>query len=397
MSNISIRPDMRTDGGEVCDIVLNGHYVGDITLVYREGSRLSGSIQLEKSTLTPGEKDQVVQYVQDYVYMLASALDVEDCDVVVTYSYFDQVIAMERGGGEITRYVDAEDDVNEEADYVDHDTRLSDIGVEEQDRFEMKRKAKALRQADHRPAGQRTLPERASAGKKGARAKRARKAKSAAIRTADRKRPTELAETYELVITGEHGNSVEYHLYGKGRRWLAEAFVTLYGSDCIGEMNWMVEPTSEQIEQAVDLLVSDFDDDLVDSFRLEIKHNGELLEVYELEHEDFADLADAAADSGQDDYSVRLVRDDGDTLTYEIFSGKKGSIPIGTATVDISRRDLSGYIDIRERGGEEEHEKIAAQLMRELDKEKEFESFNVTVLYRNRPIDEILFENVPLQ
>jgi len=204
---------------------------------------------------------------------------------------------------------------------------------------------------------------------------------------------------YELVITGEHGDSVEYHIYGKHRRWLAEAFVTLYGADCIGEMNWMIEPTPEQIEHAVDLLISDFDDDLVDSFQLEIKYNGELLEVYELDHQDIADYDGMFTESelGHEQYSVHLARDDGDTLTYDILSRSNGSLPIGTATVDISQRSLTGFMDFREMSSEEDHEQIAALLMRELDKEKDYDSFNVTVLYRNRPIDELLFENTPLQ
>ena len=87
-------------------------------------------------------------------------------------------------------------------------------------------------------------------------------------------------EAYELVITGEHGDSVEYHIYGRNKRWLAEAFVTLQGADCFGEINWMIEPTPEQIEAGVELSCRISMMIMVDSFQLEVKHNGELLEVY---------------------------------------------------------------------------------------------------------------------
>jgi len=389
MSTISIRPDMRTSGGEVSDIVLNGRYAGEITLVFREGSRLSGAVQLEKTILSPADKKKVLKHVQEYINSLAAAIYAVDCEVIVTYSAFDQVIAMEHNIGKIESFVgEAEDDWNDyEADYVDDESNLTDYEPDQAEgTFEMTR--------------------RTSQAKAG-RTNRTRRGRTSGGDISDHQDEQQAAgkpdkykyDPYELVITGEHGNSVEYHIYAKDRRWLAEAFVTLYGSDCIGEINWMVEPTPDQIEQAVELLVSDFDEDLVDSFQLEVKHNGELLEVYELEHEDSADVEDTAAiGTGIDDeFSVHLVRDDGDTLTYDIYSQRNGQLPIGTATIDISQRKLTGYMDFREMSSERDREQIASLLMRELDKEKEYESFNLTVLYKNRPIDELLFENAPVQ
>ena len=83
-----------------------------------------------------------------------------------------------------------------------------------------------------------------------------------------------------------------------------------------------------------------------------------------------------------------LVRDDKDVLTYEIYQQSRGGLPIGTATVDISHRQLTGFIDFREPGGADDRELIAMLLMEELDKEKEYDSFNVSMMVKNRLIDE---------
>lgn len=428
MSKISIRPDMRTPGGEISDVVLNGRYVGGMSLVYREGNRLSGSIQLEKTSLSSGEKRKVIGYLQEYVNSLAAAIDAVDCDVVVTYSHFDQVIVMEHNIGEIESFIDHQDEYDEdyEVDYGRDDPNIADIGPDQSvETYEMRREDidSPLRmisyQEDHgrtEPMGRGDRPEWSGRGRQTTRAYPVETTERADRVGSDPSYPAERAYEggmtehahayqnesvgqYELVITGEHGDSVEYHVYGANRRWLADIFVTIYDADCIGEISWMIDPTPDQIESVVDLLVSDFDEDLVDTFRLEIKRNGELLELFELDHQDIVDYEEEVADTLQatEPYSVHLVRDDHDTLTYDIYSNVNGGFPISTATIDISQREITGFMDFREMSSEEDREKIVTLLMRELDKEKDYDSFNITVLYKNRPIDEMLFENEPLQ
>lgn len=375
MAKIELRPDLKTAGGEIHDILVSGRYVGGVTVVYREGSRLAGAIQLEKSSLAPAQKRHVIRFVEEYIEAMAAALDADECDVVVTYSHFDQVIISEQNMGEI-EYVIDESELDEEVAAMDSGDTM-DRGV-------------ASNRGDAMNRG--VASNRGDAMDRGA----------ATNRSSDNHEQQEAAdaELYELVITGEHGDSIEYHVYGRHQQWLAEAFITLYGADAIGEINWIKRPSSEQIEHVVDLLVSDFDDDLIDSFQLEIKHNGELLEVFELDHQDLVEDLNDKQDImrlAEDDYSVHLVRDDVDTLTYDIYERGSGAVPIGVATIDISGRKVTGYMDFRETRTEEERERIASLLMKELDKEIQFETFNLTVLYRNRPIDELLFENVPLQ
>jgi len=240
MATIRIRPDLRTACGEICDIVVNGKYAGTCVLVYREKERLSGSIQLDRDSLSPRTKHQVVRHMNEYVQSLVDALQTPECDVIVTYSRYDHVIASEHNVGVIESF---SDEPEFEVD-VDLDTRYDD------------------------------------------------------------------------------GDPAE-------REWL--------------EMQ---------------------DDD-----------------VY---------------DSDDEAFDIVLTRDDGDTLTYDIYDHSHGDVSVGTATVDISGSDISGFIEFRDVGNEEEREAIASILMQEIDKQREFDTCSLTMLYQNEPFEEVLFENEAL-
>ena len=325
MSNLVIRPDLRTSGGEVSDILLDQQYVGTLTLVYREGERISGSIQLDQDTLPREQKDEVIQFAQTYVQSLIDALDVPELNVLVSYSSFDLL---------------EEQAFDFEYDYVDNETRFEDADYEDLDEYKMDQDS----------------------------------------------------VYYELVIVGERRNSVEYHIYDGRKTWIAEAFMTIYGNDVVGEVNWNVMPSEEEIGHVTDLIVSDFDDQEMDAFLMDIKYKGEIIAVEELKHEDLITDHDHELGTDLDDYSVILVRDDEDTLTYDIYRQSFGGIPIGTATVDISQREITGFIDFVELENEHNREHIATLLMNELDKEMDYDTFNLTILHQNEPIDEIWFE-----
>lgn len=313
MTNIAIRPDMRTSGGEVSDILLNGRYVGGITLVYQEGNRLSGSVQLEKSSLPYRGKEKVMQYIQEYVNACAAATDVKDCDVIVTYSHFDQIIAMEHNVGEIIDFIDDDRDSR----YFDTDRNDDEAGYEARykDRYDARDAGRVdgnsyeARYKGHNAGYVHDIGYDADDddGEYGYDADDEFEEVGYETRAASGSH----TQWYELVITGEHEDSIEYHIYGRNKTWLAEVFVTLLDTDCKGEMNWMIRPTPEQIEHAVDLLVSDFDEDLIDSFQLDIKYNGELLEVYELVHEEIADFSGMSDHAWNRDHDTVTRNDDG--------------------------------------------------------------------------------------
>ncbi|TMV47805.1 hypothetical protein FE783_20445 [Paenibacillus mesophilus] len=348
MAVITLRPDLKTSGGEVTELLLDGRFVGAVTLVYREGGRISGSIQLDRESLYGSRKAEAVSAAQTYVEHLMDALEAKECEVIVTCSGYDHIITAGHQVGVIESFAD-ESDYYEQLSGEEDDAHLDDIDPNGLETMEMY-------------GG---LQER----------------------------------EYELVIVGESRSRIEYHIYDRDQEWLAEAFVRIRGAGVIAEIEWKIEPSEEEIGHVTDLLVSDFDPDEVDTFVIDMIFDGEIIETVELTHEDLLDPDDFAADAdetyGSDEersYSVILVRDDGDTLTYDLYERSQGGLPIGQATVDVSSRELTGFIDFRDSGSSSDSEFIGSLLMRELDKEKDYESLNLTMLVNNEPIDEILFE-----
>lgn len=355
MASIRLRPEMRTAGGEVSDILVNGRFAGTITLVYRDGDRISGSVQLEKRSLPEGGKQQVEAFVQQYIQDTIHSLRATSCEVIVTYSLYDHIVSTD----------------DYDYDWVDDDFYAGDEAVEDRDRFEMLSDETEL-------SGERS----------------------------------EEPVYYELAVTGEGRSRIEYGVFNKKKETIALVEAVVASHEVDGEIRWASDPTEIEIDHVTELLVSDFDENEIDIFVINHWFDGEIIETVELMHDDLIDDAammgelaedpdfpetDFSADDFDDEtYTVVLGRDDGDTLTYEIYEQSKGGLPIGTATVDISSRQLSGFIDFRELDARKDHERIAAQLLRELDKEKEYQSISLTMLYHNKPFDEILFETEQL-
>lgn len=344
MASMKLRPDLRTAGGEVNDILYNNRFVGTLTLVYRDSDRMAGSLQLEQETLSEREKEDVSEQVHEYVQALVDAMNISECEVMVTFSSFDHVLASESETEEDWDFSE-EEDQDTEVIWVDDNTRFGDEGAGEQDEYTM--------------------------------------------------------QDYELVIVGESRNAVEYHVYGADEEWVAEAFMSIVGREVNGTVKWMVMPEEDDLDIVADLIVHDFDEKEIDSFVIEMRHADELIETIELAHEELLEDEEDLLQAGDDadslgrepsPYSVVLVRDDGDVLHYEIYEQSRGRLPIGTATIDISQKQLTGFVDFRDPGTEEGREQIAALLMQELDKEKDYETFNVSMMHNNRLIEELLFE-----
>jgi hypothetical protein len=318
MKRIELRPDLRTAGGEVNDILVDGRFAGTMTLVYREGGRLTGSVQLDRHALRSRDKQRVLEHVNDYIQSFVLAVGATACEVFVTHSPFDQFIVMAD---------EEEEDVGEAWKDADGETEW--------------------REAE-----------------------------------------------YELVLVGKKRNRLHYHVYDDRRRWIAEAHLRADDGIVAGSVSWRSEPDEDEIELVTELIVSDFDEDTVDEFRIDHRFEDELLETVELAHEDEPEKPRGKkAARGEANFTAKLIRDDGDALTYEIRSKADGNRTIGTATVDIRERRLTGFIDFRERRHADDAGAIAAVLMRELDKEKEYDGLNLSLMYRNRLIDEFIVEN----
>jgi hypothetical protein len=195
---------------------------------------------------------------------------------------------------------------------------------------------------------------------------------------------------YHLVIVGEGRSKIEYHIYDDEQEWVAEALMEIQGEDVSGEVHWLFDPAEIELEAVTELLLSDFDEESKDKIVFNHWFENELLETIDFVYQETAEEPSEFLQSEQDlDYTIVLTRDDEDILTYEIFEESHGHFPIGIATVDISKRILTGFIDFREFESSDNLDKIAALLMLELDKEKEYDGIHLTTLYQNEPIDEI--------
>ena len=320
MKRFELRPDLRTAGGEVNDILVDGRFAGTMSLVWREGGRLTGSVQLDQETVRARDKRQVLARINDYVQSFVLAAGIESCEVFVTYSPFEQLI------------VTADDAEEADAERMDAEPEWDEA-------------------------------------------------------------------EYELVLVGKKRDRLHYHVYDDRRRWLAEVHLRAENGKVTGSVEWRREPDEDEIELVTELIVSDFDEDTVDEFLIRHRHDDELIETVELSHEEEPAVMDhrgkkaRAAKRGEANFSAKLIRDDGDVLTYEIRSKADGNRTIGTATVDIRERRLTGFIDFRERRHADDAGAIAAVLMRELDKEKDYDGLNLSLMYRNKLIDEFVIEN----
>ncbi|KRE44862.1 hypothetical protein [Paenibacillus sp. Soil522] len=340
MRNIEIRPNLKTAGGEFSDIMVGGRFAGTLALVYREGDRITGSVQLEKDSLKPTDKHRVESYLKDYIQSFIHAVRAETCDVVMTFSRYDHIVTMDQEDYEAET---EEYDPRDQSDYSERQPAF--ISEEDED-----------------------SPE-----------------------------DWESAE-YELVMVNKKRNRIEYHIYDNKGKWIAEAILRTDHADISGDVRWVFEPDDNEVQNITELLVTDFDEETIDTFMINHKFDGELLETVELTHEDLLDtpIEEIGDIPKKKDYSVILARDDGDVLTYEIYQQSAGKLPIGTATVNIEHRRLTGFIDFRHRSNVNNAEVISSLLMQELDKEKDYSGLNLSLMFKNELVDELIFDNEPV-
>lgn len=344
MDQIEIRPELKNAGGEASDILLNEKYVGSLTLLYRENEKLHGSVQIDQSTLPKHKSTQVMEFVQRYVEGLVDALNVESCQVLVTHSRFDHIIA--------TGY---------------------DIGTIEE-----------ISDVPYKPAPT------------AAKTKKSRKIAKPLVPKEDMmlvEDITELARPFRLMIAGEGRDYVEYQVFDAKHHLLAECLFRLHEGDVVGDVTWLLEPTTEEIDEVTELIVSDFDPDEVDAFTISMQYHEEELAHIELNHEDYFNPdEDEQIFEVTDPYQIELIRDDGNSLTFEIREEGSSTEKIGIATIDLSGSQISGYVDFTEPGNREDREAIASAIVREVERDRPYDTFNLSMLYHDEVIDEIVFD-----
>lgn len=405
MGQVTLRPELKNAGGESLEVMYKGRNVGTMTLLYREGDRLVGSVQLEKAVLAPNAYDSVMREVHDYVQATIDALAVPFCQVVVTYGRYDHVIATEKHVGQVRGVYTEGPEAGvggyerERGAQVGREERTHGRGAAPEARVrgpasEARTGREAVQTHDARLRDV-IEPRDARDGRQGRTTPPPRNNRPSARDLVLEEDTTEILRPLELVIVGEGRGRVEYHVYDAEQQLVAEVFMRLNQGEVIGDATWYIPPTDEEIDEVTELLVSDFDSDEVDTFNIAMRFDGEEVAHIELAHEDFFDREErevAEIDVEDEEYSIRVIRDDQDSITYEIYAEDGDRERVGTATVDISGKQVSGYVDFIHPGSREDREVIASMLMREVDKEREYDTFNVAMLYQDELIDEIAFD-----
>ncbi len=81
---IRLRPEMRTEGGEMITIFRDDEWVGDAYFIYREGDMLTGTIQLDSVMVSASDYSPIIEVARTYAEDLADALAVEDAVIAGT-------------------------------------------------------------------------------------------------------------------------------------------------------------------------------------------------------------------------------------------------------------------------------------------------------------------------
>ncbi|MFS0869897.1 hypothetical protein [Paenibacillus xylanilyticus] len=345
---VELIPDLRTSGGEVLDVMVDNQYAGSLLLVYREGDRLSGSLQMERELVSEDAEKHIIEQVHSYIRSLADAVEAIYYEVLVSCGTLRSVLQ----NSEFDTEWQSEDAVFDAEEYMgDMDTDDS-----------------------------RVIPGSANE----------------AFTYEDREHVLEM----ELVTAGR---SISTYVFNDaGGNELAEASLKQYGADIQGEIHWYDEPLESQLDAAAELLVRELDEEVIDTITLRMWHQGTELESMEWVHRDFTNDSDEEEyaeyenwnnsddemEEAEESCYVMLVRKDREFRVYELFLQERGGLPVGTATIDTSHADLTGYMDYQVPGTSEQRRNLVDVLLQELDKELEFDTLHLTMLYRNQIIDE---------
>ncbi|PYE52351.1 hypothetical protein HUB98_27215 [Paenibacillus barcinonensis] len=373
MKQVELTTDLRTASGEVQDIMVDGRYAGSLVLVYREGDRLLGSLQLDQEAIDNQVERLITDKAERYIRMLADAVGASHYEVLVSRGILHTVLQQsDMSSSPATGYGLP---LGEQG----HDDGVAD-------------------EVNIIPA-----------------------ARDDSFTYEDPKHLLEM----EMVSSGR---SVSTYVFNDAEgEEMAEAALKQYGADAQGEIHWYEEPDEALQEAAAELLVRELDEEIIDTITIRMWYQGNELENLEWVHrdveddEDFADEDEYGETNFEDAYDetevvnvndkrhgltwsasemeeaeetcyVMLRSRDREFRVYDLYVQERGGLPVGTATIDMSHADLTGFMDYDVPGTSVQRKTLVEVLMRELNKEIEFNTLHLTMLYRNQIIDEARVE-----
>ncbi|MCM3131732.1 hypothetical protein M3629_02990 [Paenibacillus polysaccharolyticus] len=357
MIQIDLTTDLRTASGEVQDIMLDGRYTGSLLLIYREGERLSGSLQLEQESLEEAVEQLIIDKVHAYVRTLADAVAASYYEVLVSCGTLHSVLQPEER--------------SEEALWSSGGTAVTEDELNDGE----------SRYGGHLPGEANIIPG----------------SRDESFTYEDQDHLLEM----EMISAGRNLSS--YIFIDVEGEEVAEATLKQYGADAQGEIHWYEQPDDTVQEAAAELLVRELDEEIIDTITIRIWHQGNELQTLEWIHRDFSEELEEDEEEHNSLDSIRDMMEpeeaeeacyvmprnrDREFRIYDLFVQERGGLPVGTATIDTSHSDLTGYMDYDVPGTSEQRKTLVEVLMRELNREIEFDSLHLTMLYRNQIIDE---------
>ncbi|WP_211747654.1 hypothetical protein [Paenibacillus sp. Marseille-Q4541] len=338
--HIRLRPDLRTANGEVQDIMIEDRYAGTLILVFREGHRLAGSVQLDAQSVPEDAKEEIIAYVQQYLLQYRDAVSAEHFDILLTWGEVESVLGDEDGYDE--------DLISpQQSSFSDPPS----VFLYEDEGGEMQ-------------------IELISAGRS----------------VSQFELQNEKGHTIAHAVLKQYGTDIQGEV-----NWLKEPLEEELDS---AEELLVAEVDDQEIDTIT--IEMKYKDNMITVLELVRQDDVSTSQVEDIGpdwDEDGMELISSMSheeEEADEACYVTLIRHDREIVSYDLFLQEHGGLPVGAATVDISEAAVSGYIDFYIEPSEEQRHQLVMVLAREVEKELEVIQLHITMLYRNVVIDEIL-------
>lgn len=214
-------------------------------------------------------------------------------------------------------------------------------------------------------------------------------------------------DVMELVLfqAGEHYS--EYELLDRNRELVALINVFFSAQHVTGQVIWQFEPNQHEIDMMLQLVISDFEIQHLQSFTLIMFQDREELTTidltrddlfeFEQEHEVLQDLQpiESIGDGNGMTFELDLIRDDLNVLVYDVYERKDQTVKrVATTSVDLAGDDVTALVELihlRERSA---RDLMVYTIIDELEEEEGLEALTVNLSYKGEILDEYIFEEV---
>lgn len=338
--HIRLRPDLRTANGEVQDIMIEDRYAGTLILVFREGHRLAGSVQLDSQSVPEDAEEEILTYVKQYLLQFRDAVDAEHIDVLLTWGEVESVLGDEDGYEEDTLPLTSESIIPEPAPLFLYEDESGEMQIE------------------LISAGRYVSQYELQNGK---------------------------GQTIAHAVLKQYGTDIQGEV-----NWLKEPLEEEIDS---AEELLVAEVDDGEIDTiTLEMKYKDNRITILELVRQDSHTASDEAEGPDWDEDgvELLSILDHDQEEIEDSCYVRLIRHDREIVSYDLFLQEHGGLPVASATVDISEAAVSGYIDFYIELSEEQHQDLVIALSKEVEKEIEVKQLHITMLYRNVVIDEML-------